>query len=275
MQLEWNRFLEGFALFKQYQGLIWICCIVAFVILFKKGKLGTNVLWLTSIVLGIATLFPLTAIVLLKAYTPYYNWLDLQGVFPVMLLMGYFGIAVFSYLKEQTVPGHTYKKVGKICIATVCVLVLFLAATSFHGFDKREEADEKGVPVETSKVFEALEGYVGEEELVLAAPSEILTYARLYNANWKPLYGKDLWNPKAAGYINSGYTIEYQYYEYLEQMEPELEERSEFVSLVEEGHADCIIVPFYWSVWMQDIKGYEAISLTDSHVGIIKKELLK
>lgn len=275
MQLEWNRFLEGLALFKQYQGLLWLCCIATFVVLYKQRKLKQNALWITALMLGIAVFFPVTAIVLLKAYTPYFNWLDLQGVFPISLLMGYLGATLFSYLKKQAVPGHRAKAGMQAVIAMACVVIVFLTATNFHGFDERGKADRNGVPVEVSEVFDALKEYVGEEAIVLAAPSNVLQYTRLYNYDWKQLYGRDLWDPKAASYIDSAYKEEYQYYEYLEKIEPELEVRDGFAPLVETGKADCIIVPHLWTYWMEEMDGFEVISLTDSYVGIIKKDLLK
>lgn len=274
MQLAWNSFLEGVALFKQYQGFVWLCCVAAFVILWKQHKLK-NALWGTALALGVAALFPATAIVLLKGYTPYYNWLDLQMMFPTTLLMGYLGVTIFSYLKERRVPGFSAKRTVRVCVAAACVAVLFLTATSFRGFDERGKASDKGVPVEISKVFDALADYVQDEPVVLAAPSDVLQYTRLYDYNWQQLYGRDLWDQKAASYIDSGYTTEYQYYEYLEKIEPELEVRDGFAPLVEEGKADCIIVPYLWTYWMEEMDGYEVVTLTDSYVGIVKKDLLK
>jgi len=185
------------------------------------------------------------------------------------------GVMLFAYLKELRVPGLDKKKSVRVCVAVASVVLLFATATSFHGFDVRGKADDKGVPVEVSKAFDALEEYVSDEPIVLAAPSEVLKYTRLYNHHWKQLYGRDLWDAKAASYINSGYTSEYQYYEYLEKIEPELEVRDGFAPLIEEGEADCIIVPYLWTYWMEDMEGYEVVTLTDSYVGIMKKDLLK
>ncbi len=274
MQTGWNRFLEGITLYKQYQGLVWFCCIALFVVLWKRKSLKSNALWITSLLLGGVVIFPLSAMALLRVYTPYYHWLDLQSLFPVGLWMGYFGVVLFDYLKEQRIPGWKLGKAGKMLVAAVGVMMVFAVATTFHGMDKEEAADDFGVPMQSAEAFAMLEKNITTEDVVLVAPSEMLTYARLYNPNWKPLYGRDLWDSKAAGYIYSGYATEYQYYEYLEQMEPVLEERDTFIALVEEGVADCIIVPHYWSVWLVDVDGYEVVSLTDSYAGIIKKELL-
>lgn len=274
MQLEWNRFLTGIALFKQNQGLVWICCLAVFVVLFKRGMLKENAFWVTSALLSGVVLFPASAIVLLKVYTPYFNWLDLQVLFPTTILMGYLGVILFDDLKARCIPGLKWNKNKNSLLAAMSVVVLFAVATSFHSVDVRIKPDKNGVPVQTAEVFAAVEAYVTEESFVLAAPSEILTYTRLYNASWRPLYGRDLWDQKAASYIQSGYTTEYQYYEFLEQIELELEVREDFIVLVESGTADCVIVPAHWSVWLEDVEGYEVAPLTDSFVGIIKKDLL-
>lgn len=274
MQLEWNRFLEGVMLFKQQQGLVWLCCVAGFVILFCSKKERKNPLWITMLLMGCMILFPVTALVLLKGFTPYYDWLDLQAIFPVALLMGYLGLKTFDYLKEKRIPGIQYSQTKNKLVAAVSVVCLFAVATTFHAFGAQEKADASGVPMETSKVFTALSETVDTEKIVLAAPSDMLSYTRLYNPEWQPLYGRDLWNSKAASYIDSGYTTEYQYYEFLNQMEPRAEERDDFIALIEEGMADCIIVPEYWSVWLLELDGYEVVTLTDSYVGIIKKELL-
>jgi len=274
MQLEWNRYLEGVKLFKQYQGLIWICCFALFVILFKNKKEHKNALWITMLLIGCMVLFPVTALILLKVFTPYYDWLDLQTLFPFALPMGYLGLTIFDYLKEQRIPGFKFSKNKNTWVAAFSVLVLFAVATTFHGMDAQEKADENGVPIKMSEAFLAVDERIEAETIVLAAPSDMLAYARLYNLNWEPLYGKDLWNSKAASYINSGYTTEYQYYEFLNQMEPKAEERDDFIALIEEGAADCVIVPQYWSVWLLELDGYDVVPLTDAYAGIIKKELL-
>ena len=275
MQLEWNRFLEGLALFKQHQGLVWICFVALFTILFAKQKIKGNALWMTALVLGVATVLPVTALVLLKFYTPYYNWLDLQNVFPTVLCMGCLGVYLFEYLKERDIPGVRMGKAAKGCIAAICVAILFVTATTFYGMGEREQADAHGVPVETAKAFEALEEVVSAESMVVVAPSHVLQYVRFFNNNWETLYGRDLWDGKAASYIDSGYDTEYQFYEYLEMLEPELEARDGFAPLVESGKADCIIVRQLWTYWMEAYDGYEVVPLTDSYVGVIKKDLLK
>lgn len=274
MQTEWSAWLKGLTAFKETQGFLWIGCVGFALLLWKKGRLYREPLWISSVVLGILVLCPVTAMVLLKVYSPFYNWLDLQGVFPMTLFAAMLGVEIFEYIKIKKVPGLSTGTLTRMALAAGSVVVLFCVATNFHGLDKHPEADSHGVPVETAVVLESLQGYVGEKSIVLAAPSEILLYTRLYNAEWKPFYGRDLWSGKAASYINSGYTIQYRFYEYLEKAELTAEESIDFVCLIQEAYPDCIIVPAYWEDQLGKVEGYGYCFLTDAYKAMIKEELL-
>ena len=265
MLLEWNRWIEGMAAFKEGQGLLWVFTIVLFAVQWHRGILQKNKLLIGGCVLGLLTVFPLTAVVLLKGFTPFYNWLDLQQLFPLMLLTALLATE-FVCVVEMIPKG---KHLGIMCAA-----ILLLAATGFHGFDRMEPADEHGVPVAYADAFESLEELVGERSLIIAANGDMLQYARLYEASWQPLYGRDLWSGKSASYINSGYDIEYDYYTLLEQAELKEEAYTEFVALVEAGAADCIIVPYYWREAFSQIPGYQLVALTESYNVIVKEDLI-
>ena len=273
MQLEWNRFLEGVTGFKESQGMLCIFCILLFLILWKKGTFRQP-LYISSFVLGICVVFPVTAVVLLKGFTPFYNWLDLQQLFPLALCTALFGTEVFCFLKKIDIPGLSLGKKGKAIISGACIAIVLFAATGFHGFDRKGEAGEQGVPAEIAVVFEKVQDITGGKELVLAADSEKLMYARLFNPEWHPIYGRDLWSAKSASYINSGYDKEYQYYDLLCKEELTAEEYAEFTALINDGQADCIIVPIYWQDDLGEMPDYEMVQLTDFYIGIIKKDLI-
>ena len=108
----------------------------------------------------------------------------------------------------------------------------------------------------------------------MAAPPEMLQYARLFEPSWRPVYGRDLWSSKSASYINSGYDREYQYYTLLADARLPEDECTELISLINEGYADCIIVPDFWLEIMSGMPEYEPVRLTSSYIGIMKKGLL-
>ena len=274
MQLEWNRFLEGITDFKTDHGMLWIFSLVLLWICFKKGTLKRHRWLLTSLVLGVLVICPVTAMALLKIFTPFYDWSDLQLLLPTTLLMALLGVEAYDFLRKQEIPGLHPGQTAKNIISVVCVAVLLLTATGFHGLDRYPEADEHGVPLETAEVFEALEQVIGEERMVLAAPAEMLQYTRLYEPKWQPVYGRDLWSGKSASYINSGYDIEYEYYTLLAKAQLTEKEQESFAALIREGQADCVIVPAFWVEQICELPEYESILLTDSYAGIIKKDFV-
>jgi hypothetical protein len=211
---------------------------------------------------------------LLKVYTPYYDWKDLQQIFPIVILLAFGGVELFDFLRRQAIPGLQVGRKAKSIVSIACVMILFAVATNFYGLEKHEDADERGIPLAASEVFDALYQVVGDESFVLAAPAEMLQYARMYEGGWQPIYGRDLWSGKSASYINSNYEWEYEYYTLLEDAGLTEDERVRVAEVINEGKADCVIVPDFWMEFMDELPKYDAVRLTSSYVGIIKKDLL-
>ena len=274
MQLEWNRFLSGLLDFKEEQGLLWLFCAVVLVVCLKHAYFRKQGWPVTCIVLGVLVLFPVTAVVLLKVYTPFYNWKDLQQLFPLVLLVAFGAVEFYGFLRKQDVPGVCLGQHAKNIISVGCVIVCLLVATNFCGLEQGQKAEEHGIPLENAEVFEALWQVIGEEPVVLAAPPEMLQYSRLYEPAWRPVYGRDLWSGKSASYINSGYDWEHEYYTLLEDARLPEGECKRLVSLINEGKADCIIVPDFWLEIMSGMPEYDSVRLTSSYIGIMKKDLL-
>ena len=274
MQLEWNRWLDGLSSFKEEQGLLLLFCVVVLGIWLKRAADKERAFVLLSTGLCVLVFCPFSAVVLLKGYTPFYDWLDLQLIFPSVLLLSYGGMELLIYLFKTEIPGLRLNRQWKGFVACGCIVILLLAGTTFHAFDRRSKADENGVPVEVSAVLKSIREEVGEHPLVLAAPSKILLYTRLFEDDWIPLYGQDLWSPKAASYINSGYEVEYQYYELLEKEWLEQEEFRKLEQLLLDGPAECVIVPSGWITEMELLADWQLIEGNDFYTGIIKKDLV-
>ena len=277
MLAEWNRWLEGISSFKAGQGILWVFVLGLLVLLWRKSGQEQQRLAVLSAVMGFLVLCPLSAVVLLKGFTPFYDWLDLQQLFPMPLWMALFAMTLGEAMEGINIPGiraKGYKGYTKTAVAYICVGILLLTATNFHGFDEKAKADSHGVPVGTAEAFDALYELVGDTHIVLAAKGDILQYTRLYEPSWQPLYGRDLWSGKSASYINSGYDVEYAYYSLLERTELAGEDQEEFIALLAGGEADCIIVPYYWREAYSQIPGYELLILTEEYNIIIKKDLI-
>lgn len=274
MQLEWKEYVSGLSLAKAGYGMLWLFCIVFLIVWFFKRYRRGRRLFLASAFLGILVFCPLTAVALLKIYTPFYTWSDLQFLFPIMLLSAFLGTEAFVYIKKIAVPGLRVGGYANTIIGIVLLVLLFLSATNFKVFNNISQQHENGVPIEAYELFEALDKAVSQEEILLAAPSEYLQYTRLYKASWCPLYGRDLWDGRAASYIYSGYGEEYEYFTILDTLWLSEQEYAQVHAWLEEGVLDCMIVPVYWLEKVLPVSGYEAVGLADIYVGIIKEDLL-
>ncbi len=274
MQLEWNRYIEGVIAFKENQGMLWLLCICLFAVLWYKKMLLKHELFLGSLILGGCVVCPISACLLMKVFTPFYSWLDLQQIFPTILLAAVFGTELFFFLKKRNIPGLSLRGFGKTIISAGVLIIILSVSTVFHGFDSKTAVQEQGIPVKTAEIFEGLQGIIGDSEIVLAAPNNMLEYTRLFCTDWHPVYGRDLWSAKSASYINSGYDWEYQYYDILSKDDLSEERAERFTALINEGKADCVIIPDFWLEYIGETPDYEKINVTDIYIGIIKKELI-
>ncbi len=274
MQLEWNRFIEGIRGFKEEQGMLWILCVVFLVILWSGKILQKHELFVSCAVLGACVICPITAVVLLKGFTPFYNWLDLQQLFPLILLIAVLGTEFFFYMQKLDISGVSLGKYGKAIISGIILVALLSVSTAFHGFDIKKEEHVNGIPKKSAEIFMGLQEVVGDARLVIAAPDEMLSYVRFFSADWHPVYGRDLWNAKSASYINSGYDKEYDYYDIFSKNDLTEERAEELTSLINDGKTDCLIIPDFWMEYIGETPEYESVHVTNVYIGIIKKELI-
>ncbi len=274
MQMEWSKWLMGMTSFKEAQGMLWIFVLVLFVVMHKASNEEKQKLFAFSKLTAALVLFPLTAMILLKVYTPFYDWLDLQGIVPWVFLLSLGAVKFFEVFRTNQIPGLHFKEKTHTIIGLLCVMVLLLAGTGFRAFTTRQQSVGNGLPIKAAEVFWALEEYLPERKLVVAAPAELISYVRFFEEDWQPLYGRDLWSPKAASYINSGYTMEYEYYELLGKQELTMEEAMKLAELVRTGPADCVMVPSSWIYLLEEESGLVILELSDAYAGIIKKDLI-
>lgn len=272
MQTEWNRYLAGISTYKEQQGMLLVFCICVLLVLWHEKDCQKKILLSFITGIGIFVLFPLSAVILLKGYTPFYDWMDLFLLFPIVLILAWGSTWLIEKLPNIQWNGLQCSKMAKTIVGTVSVVLLLFVGTTFHCFDQEPKADKNGVPKETADMLDRLWEEVGETPITIAANSDIMIYIRMYEEQWVPLYGKDLWDAKAASYINSGYEIEYEYFELLEKEQLSEQEYSTLIKLVETGPADCVIVPTWWVLEEHNLKDCIKITLTEAYTAILKKD---
>ncbi len=296
MSLNFLKWQQGTADFKQNLGLVLLLFIISLFIIFKNtGREGKR-LAISGGVLALLVFVPLTAVLLMMGYTGFYDWDDLQLLIPftpVLALGGCLTVEKLSGARTpaveaesetagpepaataaaKTAPDETGIRRLPVA-AAACMIFLLLAATDFHAFDSQEESDGYGIPAWTLEVYESLQENVGDKELTILADSELLQYVRLYNADWYPAYGRDLWDSHAAGYVEYAYDAgTEEIYEILGSSLMTKENAAVIVSYVEAAQPDCLIVSKDWeTALLGKLSDYNLITLTEQYIGYVKMD---
>ncbi|MCD8379198.1 MAG: hypothetical protein LUC95_02480 [Lachnospiraceae bacterium] len=273
MSLNFLKWMEGTADFKQEAGLLLLLFIGSIILIWRKANREGKALAVSGAVLAVCVFVPVTAVFLLMGYTGFYDWKDLLLVVPltpVLALGGCLFVEEVSGIRRPDAEkGDTAIQRLPAAAAAACVIFLLLAAVNFHAFDEEEASDGYGIPAETLQVYESLRNVVGEGEMTILADGELLMYVRLYCPDWYPVYGRDLWDSQAAGYVEYTYGEETEIYEILSSASLTEEDADAFFSYVEETQPDCVIISREWETAPGDLPDYNLVTLTEQYIAYV------
>ncbi|MCD7750678.1 MAG: hypothetical protein LUI10_02900 [Lachnospiraceae bacterium] len=273
MSLNFLKWQEGTADFKQEAGLLLLLFVVSVLLIWRREKREGGLLAVSGTVLAVLVFVPVTAVFLLMGYTGFYDWTDLLLIVPLTPVL-----AMGGCLLVEDVSGVHRKDAGTgdaaiqklpAAAAAACVIFLLMGAANFHAFDEEETSDGYGIPAQTLEIYESLRDNVGEEEMTVLANGELLMYIRLYSADWYPAYGRDLWDSHAAGYVEYTYGDETEIYEILASSSLTEENRKTLLSYVEDTQPDCLIVSREWEALLGDLSDYNLVTLTEQYIAYI------
>ncbi|MCD8326694.1 MAG: hypothetical protein LUC90_08470 [Lachnospiraceae bacterium] len=267
--LKWQ---EGVTFFKQEQGVVLLLFAVSIFLILRWAKETDARFAKSAGILGLAVFVPVTAALLLCGYSGFYDWQDLLLAVPLMPV-----IALGGCLVVENTGGSAPRaeKRGQECLWTVisllCVLFLSMAATNFHVFDEQEKSDGYGIPAWAGEAFDTLKEAVGDRELQILGDNDLIMYARLYCTDWYPVYGRDLWDTQAMGYV------EYDYAEAETQIGSILaldtlsgDNAKILISYVEEIQPDCLIALSSWEEVLSTPADYNLVTLSGQYIAYIK-----
>ncbi|MCD8131384.1 MAG: hypothetical protein LUE16_08920 [Lachnospiraceae bacterium] len=292
--LKWQ---EGVADFKPEQGAVLLLFAASIFLIFQAGGMTRKRFASASVVLCLLTFLPFTAAFLLCGYSGFYDWQDLLvtvPVIPVLALGGCLaaerssdGIVDLGTTDEErpeelfesadTAGGGNTARMKKrdkrrlwTAAAPLCVLFLFFAATNFHVFDSQEESEGYGIPAWAGEAFDSLREAVGERELQILGNNDLIMYARLYSADWYPVYGRDLWDIQAKGYVEYDYGELSQICDILAQDTISAGNSKVLISYVKETQPDCLIVLSSWEPELAMPADYNLVTLSGQYIAYIK-----
>ena len=226
---------------------------VAYLSLTRKLRGPQGRLVLYGGIAAVMCIFPVTAAVLMRYQTLFY---DYQWIWSYVPLTAVIALGGTSFLTEQCKPLRGIVK--NTILVLLCVGVLALCGGLGRGGAGTEPAVQEQAAVEA--VLETARESCGEE-FCLWAPKEILEYSRSLDAGVCLLYGRNMWDIALNAYcydIYSEETVElYEWMEHLREYgkETSMEEVRTYARKAFAIGADCILLPKEEAVYQGDVAG--------------------
>lgn len=207
----WGAGTGSFAENGQYLALF----LVVLLFLWLTGKEVKKEFVIFSGVVALLILCPFTAKVLLIYQTTFFAHETVWELLPMTAFLAYGAVMAFAKMtaaltKEDrewkaTISGKKGKAYEALAVLALAALLFLSGTVSFaeNITEKAERADR--IPVEIGEVLDLLEIPQGETVL-LAAPDEVVEWARLYSGNIIMPYGRDMDEQGLTAYLYDKYT---------------------------------------------------------------------
>lgn len=193
--LKWNTQGKLMALFLAALLLLWFGS--------RKVRRGAarKLLVYASVLTGFG-ICPVTAALLMRYQTRFYDYVWIWSLVPITIMTAYGGVVFYTMLAESVrgkVPPASYR--AKIRMAAV---LLFVATVVLLGSNPGSAAWDvdaaRQEKVQAQRVISILEEGTSAEQICLWAPREILEYARALDGNIRLIYGRNMWDKALGAY---------------------------------------------------------------------------
>lgn len=240
-------------------GALAIAAVVYLLFVIKlKGPKGRLLIY--TGIMTVVCICPVTAAVLMKYQTEFYDYRWIWSMVPVTAIIALGGTV---FLSEQCKNGKGWQVFFHNVIMTFAsVVMLFLCGGLGVGSVDAVQAESTRVHAEN--ILTQVRQQCGEEAC-LWAPADILEYARI-DGKTELLYGRNMWDVALDAYSYDTYNEEekelYQWMEHLDDwaIEISVEDVEEYVSRGFSAGAECILLPTEMSEWLPESES-EAVLL--------------
>ncbi len=155
----------------------------------------------------ILLLFPVTAWILLKYQTPFYDYGDLWMLLPITVVIAYV-MTLYEDDLENYLKSKNRRRVNSAPGILLGAILLFLCGNLTVFGNTQGVGAGDYYPAEVKEVLEVLE--IEEESIMLLAPDEITAYARIYDGRIHLPYGRLLSEPELSAYTYDAYAADKQ-----------------------------------------------------------------
>ena len=189
---------------------LFIAAILLLCFLWKKVDRKQFVIY--SAAAAVLLICPLTAAFGLLYQTRFYDYEWLWSGVPTVALTAY---AVVLLLEELAVGKDKKSRLRLGVVVAILLTAVFLSGLSEVSYDPETDEvlilpSQKEMRAEAADVLKAARSALGEGKMILAAPADILTWARELDSTIELLYGRNMWDKHLNAYTYDTYPEEYE-----------------------------------------------------------------
>ena len=176
-----------------------------------------ELLWKYTVLTAGMAIFPLTAVILMKYQTRFYNYEWIWSAVPVTLVIAAGMTGIYLECYEKYWNGKLLKPAGLIAAGLALIFLCGDLGNEWEQGTFEASGKEKAALV-VDKVRETGD----TDDICMWGPSEILQYVRGLDGGMKLLYGRNMWDEALNAYAYDTYAPElYELYEWMELLDDE------------------------------------------------------
>jgi len=155
-----------------------------------------GLVWYTTI-MTIVCICPVTAMVLMKYQTKFYDYQWIWNAVPVTVVIAFTVTVFWSSMMEkyEKTNQHMWKKIGITFLLVALICVSGSMKESVTGTNQDVEGREA-----TAMILEKISETGQNTDSTLWAPEEIMEYARALDGRVRLLYGRNMWDAALNAY---------------------------------------------------------------------------
>ncbi len=207
-----------------------------FLWIYYKKICGKNFLVYTSLAAGMCML-PVMAMLLMLYQTKFYDYEWIWSIVPVTAMIAFAGTVFIAEYLEELAEGDKKKKLAAI-VLLLGVLVL-CSGLGERSWDSEKEAAERNAAQE---LLRELKERMGQQQICLWAPGEVLEYAREVDGEVQLLYGRNIWDASLNAYAYDAYSQELLELMYWMEDEEEAMSAEECAGFLQNTEANCVLL---------------------------------
>lgn len=175
-----------------------------------------GLVWYTTI-MTIVCICPVTAMVLMKYQTKFYDYQWIWNTVPVTIMIAFTVTVLWSSMMEkyEKTGRHMWKKIGITFLLVALICVSGGMKKPVAGIEPDVDSREA-----TTMILKKISETGQNTDCILWAPKEIMEYARILDGRVRLLYGRNMWDTALNAYSYDGYGQEHvALYEWMTRIE--------------------------------------------------------